>query len=572
MALSNICPTAICSDLPFMLTTDGLGADLDDAGSAIAAIVLVQPGEQIDEIGFHVVRAYGVGTTFRVGVESLSASDQGTPNGYIETNAKSASTPISGVIGDYVWASLLAPYRNETSDPKIVALTVREGATSFSNTNHVPMSFGRTSVASQQFPYGSTKTGSAAWAPTACTPSIVARGAGKFVAGTLPGTGASSPWSDSATSNLYQGNVWTASGACRLSAVSFALKPADDADFAVRVYVNGVLEFNAELPETAAGYADLDETAGTYTLPITPVVLEAGDVVRTVLEPLTSNEITLPLVMFSNSAQRLEFTRGIDLRFTEGSSTPTWTDIDTQLAAISPVIDQIGSAAGASSGSNGSVSTKLSVRSGKQSYIAQVFIPDATSSSGEGMTGLTFDSSGLSAYYMRADLGAPVGFDSGAGTLNTMTIGTYAASGFVEIDDETMPGWYQLGIPNAAFAAGAESVSIVLRGAPNMAQVNIEIAIDQEVTLAPRGFDSLGVPAFIDSEDEPVNEPVSTTLDTLTWPERIWYSSQWIVGGREDNRDLKKLTLLANDGLTTKASAEYTDAANVVNVPPMSLN
>ncbi|MBX3388425.1 MAG: hypothetical protein KF691_03100 [Phycisphaeraceae bacterium] len=578
MALSNICPTAICPELINLL-----GANIPDlvgAGSAAAAFALVSPGGQIDEIGVFITRAYGSTVTMRVGVEQVSESDQGTPDGYFDgvgsTETKSASVAIDGIVNQFVWAPLLDPYRNTTEEMQLVALTVREGATTYTSGNHLRIRLGEQASQDQLFPYVSTSDAGAAWVPAAGTPAIAARGAGRLLDRSTAVLNSSSVnWGNTTVAEIYRGNVWTTSHACRMSGVSLAIQFEDEADFAVRVYVNGELKANVELPEASASCVsgDEQERAGTITIPIAPIVLEAGDVVRTILEPQTANEITLPVLEFSDSAQRLEFTRGVDIRYTAGFSTPTWTDSDTQLAAITPVIDQIGGGS-ASSGSAGSVSTKLSVRSGKESFIAQVFIPDAASFSGEGLTGLTFDSSGLRAYYMRSDLEEPVGFNTGGteGTFVEMNLGDWVDSGFVEIDAETMPGWYQLGIPNAAFAPGAESVSIVLRGVTNMAQVNIEIAIDQEVMLAPRGFDNLGVPTFVDSEEESVNEPVNTTLGTLTWPERIWYSSQWIVGGREDNRDLKKLTLLANDGTTTKASADYTDAANIVNVPPMTLN
>lgn len=581
MALTNFPAFGLIDDR-FLFPGNFGSTFLSQSNSGVAAFIMLAPNEQIDEIGVALVSVHS-SRSIVVGVEGVSSSTQGNPDGTYADDGRGSAT--SGTVscagfsgGALNWIALTNPYRNGTSQPQMVALTLRTEGTGWTVHNGLSMNLALPPQATDQFfPYVASFEGGGSWSPSAGIPLLAARNAlGEYVGGSngIFRGDDSSTWDDTATTDLYRGNVWTVGSACRLTAVRFSVIPVDDGDIALRVYVNGALIANTELDEVNFSHVsgEMATSAGLLTIPIPPTVLEAGDVVRMVLEPLTSDGVGLPRIEFTSSSDRLAFTRGADIKYTDGSSTPSWNDDGTFIACISPVIDQIGSVASSAGGAGGGVSTKLSVRSGKESFIAQVFIPDSTSPSGAGLTDLAFNSGGLSAYYMRADLGAPVGFDSGAGTLNTMTIGTYADSGFVEIDDEKMPGWYQLGIPNAAFAAGAESVSIVLRGAPNMAQVNIEIAIDQEVTLAPRGFDSLGVPAFIDSEDEPVNEPVSTTLDTLTWPERIWYSSQWIVGGREDNRDLKKLTLLANDGLTTKASAEYTDAANVVNVPPMSLN
>jgi len=89
--------------------------------------------------------------------------------------------------------------------------------------------------------------------------------------------------------------------------------------------------------------------------------------------------------------------------------------------------------------------------------------PASTSQSIElylGATGLTFATSGLAAYYVR-NQSAPVAI-----TLVTQTAtGAWASGGFAEISSSLVPGVYRLDVPNAAFAAGASDVTIVVRGA-----------------------------------------------------------------------------------------------------------
>ena len=89
--------------------------------------------------------------------------------------------------------------------------------------------------------------------------------------------------------------------------------------------------------------------------------------------------------------------------------------------------------------------------------------PGSTSQSIElylGATGLTFATSGLAAYYVR-NQSAPVAI-----TLVTQTAtGAWTSGGFAEIDSSLVPGVYRLDVPNAAFAAGASDVTIVVRGA-----------------------------------------------------------------------------------------------------------
>jgi hypothetical protein len=89
--------------------------------------------------------------------------------------------------------------------------------------------------------------------------------------------------------------------------------------------------------------------------------------------------------------------------------------------------------------------------------------PGSTSQSIElylGATGLVFNTSGLAAYYVR-NQSAPVAI-----TLVTQTpTGAWSSGGFAEIDSSLVPGVYRLDVPDAAFAAGASDVTIVVRGA-----------------------------------------------------------------------------------------------------------
>jgi uncharacterized protein YdhG (YjbR/CyaY superfamily) len=89
--------------------------------------------------------------------------------------------------------------------------------------------------------------------------------------------------------------------------------------------------------------------------------------------------------------------------------------------------------------------------------------PASTSQSVElylGATGLTFATSGLAAYYVRnREAPTPI-------ALVTQTpTGTWASGGFAEISPSLVPGVYRLDVPNAAFAAGASDVTVVVRGA-----------------------------------------------------------------------------------------------------------
>ena len=89
--------------------------------------------------------------------------------------------------------------------------------------------------------------------------------------------------------------------------------------------------------------------------------------------------------------------------------------------------------------------------------------PGSTSQSIElylGATGLTASTSGLSARYNRTRT-ASVDIPLVARTIAQ----AWTAGGFAEVDATNMPGIYRLDLPDAALAAGADDVTIVVRGA-----------------------------------------------------------------------------------------------------------
>ena len=89
--------------------------------------------------------------------------------------------------------------------------------------------------------------------------------------------------------------------------------------------------------------------------------------------------------------------------------------------------------------------------------------PGSTSQSIElylGATGLTASTSGLSARYNRTRT-ASVSIPLVARTIAQ----AWTAGGFAEVDATNMPGIYRLDLPDAALAAGADDVTIVVRGA-----------------------------------------------------------------------------------------------------------
>jgi len=117
---------------------------------------------------------------------------------------------------------------------------------------------------------------------------------------------------------------------------------------------------------------------------------------------------------------------------------------------------------------------KLQLVKATTSQTVLIFIQDSSSTVGAGLAGLTSASSGLTAYYYREGAG------TGATAISLVAVGllgTWESGGFFEVDATNMPGWYEVGLPDAVLATGVDFVGVQLKGATNMAQTNLEIQL-----------------------------------------------------------------------------------------------
>jgi hypothetical protein len=117
-----------------------------------------------------------------------------------------------------------------------------------------------------------------------------------------------------------------------------------------------------------------------------------------------------------------------------------------------------------------------SIKTGATSQSILVFIQSTVSTTGGGLTGLTYNTSGLTAYYSFAGPSAA----STAITLATLaTAGAaWSTGGFVQLDSTNMPGWYRFDVPNAVIAGSSgRVVAVHFRGAANMAETPILIEL-----------------------------------------------------------------------------------------------
>ncbi|MEA3211320.1 MAG: hypothetical protein QOE70_4377 [Chthoniobacter sp.] len=115
---------------------------------------------------------------------------------------------------------------------------------------------------------------------------------------------------------------------------------------------------------------------------------------------------------------------------------------------------------------------KLSLVKGTTSKSVEVVVSDSSSSVGGKLIGLAYNTASLTGYYRREGESSATSI-----TLASSTLGTWTSGAFKEVSATNMPGAMELGIPDACLATGAGWVHITLKGAANMAQIDLEIEL-----------------------------------------------------------------------------------------------
>lgn len=117
------------------------------------------------------------------------------------------------------------------------------------------------------------------------------------------------------------------------------------------------------------------------------------------------------------------------------------------------------------------------IYAGETSVSLPIFVRDTTSTTGGGLSGVTTASSGLIIEYRRQGQSTwtqatPAQLSAASGKV----LGTFTAWGIVA--DGSLAGAYELDLPDAAYASGAEFVTIRVRGVANMLPVLIILELD----------------------------------------------------------------------------------------------
>lgn len=128
------------------------------------------------------------------------------------------------------------------------------------------------------------------------------------------------------------------------------------------------------------------------------------------------------------------------------------------------------------------------VRRGSTGVVVTIFVQDSSKATGAGLTGVAAGAAGLAVAYRGQ--GQSGGFTAVA--LSAGTAGIWSSGGWVEVDAAKAPGVYEIGIPNAALAAG-DYLDLYIQGAVNMAPVPLKIDL---VACDPQDGVRLGLSAL----------------------------------------------------------------------------
>jgi hypothetical protein len=161
---------------------------------------------------------------------------------------------------------------------------------------------------------------------------------------------------------------------------------------------------------------------------------------------------------------------------------------------------------------------KIPVAQNTTSKKVRIRLGNSSVSTGAGLTGVVYNTSGLTGYYYR---------DGDASTtsisLVTATLGTFTSGGWILVDATNMPGVYEVGIPNAVFATLGTSI-VCYRGAVNMVDVLLEFDVtavnDQSANNFMTGINAQTYPSAVPGASGGLfisgNNSGTTTFGALT--------------------------------------------------------
>jgi hypothetical protein len=366
MPLIDIPPTPLIrlSQFPYVAHATITLNNATATNNVVAAICMLQPGETINSV-YLVGGGAPVGTpTYNVSIEGVvnsGAAYGGRPSGTALTSNGGGSTPmriedVSGAAltnGAVVVHEFVDSYTNNSAAPEFIAITVRTGTTGsgLNATNTITLRAGyQTWLTNFVQPHYSTLV-SGSWAHTGNLPTMWASdNSARLVTNTsnVPTFTNETNW-NSASSPNRRGIRWDAQFGCRLKAVNLLYRPAANAshEIVVNVY-NSAGTPKSTSTTTYNTYSAVSSNPGQLmvNVDVPATTIERGDIVRIFLKPdATANSaLQFYCIEWTTSTQRNAFfgTGTTDVfQYTASADGTTWTDTNTKVAAIMPIIDQI---------------------------------------------------------------------------------------------------------------------------------------------------------------------------------------------------------------------------------------
>lgn len=230
---------------------------------------------------------------------------------------------------------------------------------------------------------------------------------------------------------------------------------------------------------------------------------------------------------------------------------------------------------------------EMDIKPGATNQTIDVFIRDSSSTTGGGLTGLAYNSAGLTCYYRRGATGSMTALS--LATLAAVST-AHADGGFKEIDATNAPGMYRLDLSDAVVAAGVPFATVYLRGATNMAPTAVRISLEEKeadvvkwLGTAAATPTNAGVPEvdvthwlgsaaddLLDAED--INAQVLDVIDTDTFAELAAVPAanaplsdkiNWLfmLARNRVTQSATTQTVYADDGTTTVSTSAVSTSA-----------
>jgi hypothetical protein len=220
---------------------------------------------------------------------------------------------------------------------------------------------------------------------------------------------------------------------------------------------------------------------------------------------------------------------------------------------------------------------------GTTSLIIFIRALDTTSVIGAGKTGLAWNTATLAASYVRNKAAAVVDI-----TPATMTLGTWASGGFVQVDAAKQPGLYAFGVPDAALATGDGSTEVVIQLRGISGAVFPPVQIDLTTGAAGLTDEEHAKVMLIGSENATVLTAQAQS-DTLTiyasqtysaalgnsivfygsWPAVAWDTIKLHI--RQNSALLSTPDLLVIDGTFTDAATDFVTLDDITSAQTATL-